>query len=387
MSLPLEFQNKSINLVVHIIPEIQNPLILGMDFWRSFGLFPNFLDSILLLKKTDTHVTELHTSVEGHLVSYDNLTTDQRATADNIISKFSDISYQKRGLGCTSLITHSIDTGDSPPIRQRYYRMSPDKQGILIKHLDEMLKEDIVQPSESPWSNPVILVPKKNGELRFCLDSRKLNSVTRKDAYNLPYISEILDNLRDAKFLSNLDLSKSYWQTLIKEEDRCKTAFYIPTRGTFQFKRMPFGLSNSGLTQQRLVDMLFYGPEFENKVFCYADDIICISSRFEEHIALLSRILEKLKTANLTINLDKCNFFKDKLKYLGYVVDSKGLHPDPDKVNAIKNYTTPTNRKEVRRLLGAVSWFRRFIPNFSTLASPLNKLTSQKTKLSSILLV
>ena len=198
-----------------------------------------------------------------------------------------------------------------------------------------------------------------------------------KDAYSIPYISEILDNLRDAKYLSSCDLSKSFWQIPISEADRCKTAFYVPSRGTFHFKSMPFGLTNAPATQQRLVDLLFYGPEFEHKVFVYIDDIIIVSPTFEQHISLLARVLEKLKMANLTISYKKCNFFRKQLKYLGYVVDCNGLQPDPEKIDAIKSYPTPTNRKEVRRFIGAASWYRRFIPNFSSIASPLNKLTSE----------
>lgn len=227
---------------------------------------------------------------------------------------------------------------------------------------------------------PSTLTSKKKGDLRFRLDSRKLNAVTKKDAYSLPYIADILDNLRDAKYLTSLDLSKSFWQILIKEEDRCKTAFYKPSRGTYQFKCMPFGLTNALATQQRLVDILFYGPEFEHMVFVYIDDIIIVSPTFDKHISLLKRVLNKLKMANLTINFEKSQFFRKELKYLGYIVDCNGLHADPIKTVAILNYKTPSNRKEVRRFLGTASWYRRFVPNFSSLAAPLNKLTSQGKK-------
>lgn len=224
-------------------------------------------------------------STSTTLCPYEHLSAHQKITADHIISKFRDISYEERGLGRTKLITHRIDTGDATPIRQRYYRMSPEKQRILIEKLDEMLKDDVVEPCESPWSSPVLLTPKKTGELRFCLDSRK-----KKDAYSLPYISEILDNLRDAKFLSSVDLSKSFWQVLIHPEDRCKTAFYISSRGTFQFKSMAFGLTNAPATQQRLVDLLFYGPEFEHRVFVFIDDVIIVSETFEQHLSLFVNV-------------------------------------------------------------------------------------------------
>lgn len=300
--LPITFKNKTNNLNIYIVPEIKNSLILGMDFWKTFNIFPNNLDAVQMVERPNSTLVKTITDKNDRLCSYDSLTENQRRTANVIIDQFKEISYETRGLGRTSLITHTIDTGDAAPIRQRYYRMSPEKQRILSRQLDEMFQDDVVEPCESPWLSPVLLTPKKNGELRFCLDSRKLNAVTKKDAYSLPYISDILDNLRDAKYLSSLDLSKSFWQILIKKEDRCKTAFYIPSRGTFQFKSMPFGLTNAPATQQRLVDTLFYGPEFEHMVFVFVDDIIVISPTFEEHIALLKRVLNKLKIANLTIN-------------------------------------------------------------------------------------
>lgn len=381
LRLPIKFQNRNHTLKVYVVPNVKHSLILGMDFWRFFGLFPKYLDRIAYYRDSDEILTadlENCKSQGQNLFSYDHLSGDQKSMADSIIAQFRAISYEERGLGRTHLITHSIDTGDATPIRQRYYRMSPEKQRILVEQLDEMLKEDVVEPCESPWSSPVLLTPKKNGELRFCLDSRKLNAITKKDAYSLPYISEILDNLRDARYLSSLDLSKSFWQILIQEEDRQKTAFYIPSRGTFQFKSMPFGLTNAPATQQRLVDALFYGPEFEHRVFVFVDDIIIVSNNFEQHMSLLTRVLEKLTTAKLTINFKKSQFFRTQLKYLGYIVDSNGLQADPEKVESILNYPTPTNRKEVRRFLGTASWYRRFIPNFSALATPLNKLTSQR---------
>lgn len=377
MYIPIQLRNITHTIKAFVIPELKYNIILGIDFWRTFNLFPKYLEAITFYKDSDSCLTTSFLNKPNVLCSYDHLSDCQRRTVDCLITQFRDISYEKRGLGRTSLITHTIDTGDAAPIRQRYYRMSPEKQRVLTEQLDEMLKDDVIEPCESPWSSPVLLTPKKNGDLRFCLDSRKLNTITRKDAYSLPYITEILDNLRDAKYLSSVDLSKSFWQILIRKEDRCKTAFYIPSRGTYQFKCMPFGLTNAPATQQRLVDVLFYGPEFEHKVFVFVDDVIIVSETFEHHISLLTRVLKKLRMANLTINFEKSQFLRTQLKYLGYVVDANGLRADPEKVEAITNYPTPSNRKEVRRFIGTASWYRRFIPNFSALVSPLNRLTSQ----------
>jgi transposase InsO family protein len=375
VNLPVHFQNQFRFIAAHIVPEINTHLILGVDFWRKFNILPNYLSSIT---SSNAALVEGKPNLDPPTVihGYDNLKVSEKSIADNIIAQFEDISAERKGLGKTSLIEHRLDTGDAQPIRQRYYRMSPEKQRILVEQVDEMLSLDVIEPCESAWSSPVLLVTKKNGQPRFCLDSRKLNSVTRKDAYNLPYVSEILDNLRDARYLSSIDLSKAFWQIPIAVEDRDKTAFYVPGRGTYRFKRTAFGLTNAPATQQRLVDLLF--REFDLKVFAYLDDIIIISEDFDSHVSLLLRVLDKLRQANLTVNLEKCQFFRGQLKYLGYVVDNHGLRTDPGKVEAILNYPTPTSRKDIKRFLGTATWYRRFVPQFSTIAGPLNKLTSNK---------
>lgn len=372
INIPLYFENQFHIIDAVVVPQIETSLILGVDFWRKFQICPKYLGGISLCAVDTDGSLNNETLIYG----YENLGESEKLIADNIIEQFKDISFERRGLGQTTLITHHINTGDSQPIRQRYYRMSPEKQRILVEQVDEMLALDVVEPCESAWSSPVLLVTKKNGQHRFCLDSRKLNSVTKKDAYNLPYISEILDNLRDARYLSSIDLSKSFWQINIAPDDRDKTAFYVPGRGTLRFKRTAFGLTNAPATQQRLVDLLF--GEFGPNVFAYVDDVVIASKEYNSHVTLLLKVLEKLKHANLTVNLEKCNFFRSQLKYLGYVVDSRGLRTDPEKVEAILNYPTPTCRKDLKRFLGTATWYRRFVPNFSTIAGPLNKLTSNK---------
>lgn len=371
--LPIKFDNQLHIIKAFVIPSVTSNLILGVDFWRDFGICRKYLST---LEFTENKTDFINEESSKHLHGYDNLTETERRLADNVIEQFKNISFERKGLGVTSLITHNIDTGDAQPIRQRYYRMSPEKQRILVEQVDEMLSLDVVEVCESAWSSPVLLVAKKDGQPRFCLDSRKLNSITKRDAYSLPYVSEILDNLRDARYLSSIDLSKAFWQIPIAEKDRDKTAFYVPGRGTLRFKRTAFGLTNAPATQQRLVDLLF--REFELKVFCYLDDIIIVSQDFNSHVFTLLQVLDKLKQANLTVNLEKCKFFRTQLKYLGYVVDSEGLRTDPEKVQAILNYPTPTCRKDLKRFLGTATWYRRFVPNFSTLAGPLNKLTSNK---------
>ncbi|CAK1600321.1 unnamed protein product [Parnassius mnemosyne] len=243
-----------------------------------------------------------------------------------------------------------------------------------------MLSLGVVSPSQSAWNSPVVMVQKPNGDLRLCLDCRKLNAVSKPDAYPLPYISSILDQLRDAKYLTSIDLSAAYWQIPYDSEQSAdKTAFTVPRRGLFRFNVMSFGLVSASSTMQRLMDRLF-GPEFNNKVFCFQDDIIIISSTFSEHVQLLHKVYAKLRDANLTINMDKSIFCRRELKYLGYVVDKHGLRTDPGKVDIILNYPTPTSAKEVKRFLGMAGWYRRFINNFSKISKPLNKLTNKNVR-------
>lgn len=374
INVPVHLEDQFHIIKSYVVPEVQSSLILGIDFWRAFQLCPKYLGSVDL---SNNSLVDLNSNNHQTFIqSYDSLDESQRSIADNVVEQFRDVSFEVKGLGRTHLLTHRIDTGDSPPVRQRYYRLSPEKQKILVEQVDEMLKLDVVEYCESAWQSPVLLVTKKNGQPRFCLDSRKLNSITKRDAYNLPYIAEILDNLRDARFLSSLDLSKAFWQIPIAEEDRDKTAFYVPGRGTLRFKTTAFGLTNAPATQQRLVDMLL--GNIDHRIFAYLDDIIIVSNSFEEHVSLLLRVLNKLRKAGLTVNLSKCEFFRSQLKYLGYVVDANGLRTDPEKVEAILNYPTPSNRKELKRFLGTATWYRRFVPSFSTIAGPLNKLTSNK---------
>jgi hypothetical protein len=371
--LPVMAQNVTRLVKFYIIPDVTTPLILGVDFWKLFDIAPSLFRDYCA--PTDSVTGNSVSEVRLH--SFEALTAEQRSTAEDLIRRFEDISFGKKGLGRTSLLTHTIHTGDCPPIKQRYYPISPHRLVELNKQVDLMLEQDVVEPSTSAWNNPTLFTPKANGELRFCIDSRKLNSVSKHDAYPLPFISSILDQLRDARFLSSLDLKSAFWQIPLDEASRERTAFTVPSRGLFQFKVMCYGLTGAPATQQRLMDRLF-GPEFGNRVFVYLDDIIIVSRTFDEHISLLTRVLERLTSANLTINFGKSQFFRRELKYLGYVVDERGLHTDPSKIQAIVDYPTPTSRKEVKMFLGTASYYRRFIKNFSAMAAPLNALTSTR---------
>ena len=378
--VPVNYNSKVGIIKFFVIPEVVTEVILGCDFWNKFNLAPEIFNSVRYMKRPIDFVLNDRNNVCS-VRSYEALTAQQRELADSVISDFKKVSFEVKGLGRTNLIEHVIDTGSAVPIKTKQYPLSPEKKAALYSELDRMLALDVVTPSESPWNNPAILVRKANDEWRFCLDCRKLNSVTKGDSYAIPYIPQILDSLKEAKYLSSVDLKASFWQIPLEEASQEKTSFTVPGRGLYKFKVMPFGLCGAPSRQQRLMDRLFghgFCSDIENgMVFCFIDDIIIVSSDFDTHILLLNRVLRKLEHAKLTINMEKSKFFRNSIKYLGYIVDEYGLRTDPDKVSAILNFPTPASAKDVKVFLGTCSWYRRFIRNFSTIAAPLNKLTSK----------
>lgn len=385
MNLPITFQDKTRVLSLYVVPGATNEVIFGVDFWKSFGIAPEIFDwSVTSAGKPKSFLNSLSDSPIHTILSYQTLTTSQKALADAMIDRFKQISSEVVGLGRTTLMKHTIDTGDAAPVRTKQYQLSPEKREALQVELDKMLKLGVVAPSESPWNNPVLLVPKAEGEWRFCLDSRKLNAVSKGDAYAVPYIPQILDSLKEARFLSSIDLASSFWQIPLDESSKEKTSFSVPGRGLFRFEVVPFGLCGASSRQQRLMDLLFntgFADDIiDGMVYVYVDDIVVVSSSLESHLTLLDRVLGKLKYANLTVNFKKCKFFRSSLKYLGFVVDEMGLRTDPDKVRAILDFPVPESAKQVKMFLGTASWYRRFIRDFASIAAPLNALTSTAKK-------
>lgn len=361
---PICLMGKVCVIDVVVVPELSNNLILGTDFWMAMDIIPN-------LKENVWHFGSPELKVAG-VVSEGNLSIEQRIQLDGMLNeKFSKMGT---GLGFTSATCHEIILEENTrPIKQRYYPVSPYKQKIIDDEITKMLELGVIEPSKSAWSSPILLVPKGDQTYRFCVDYRALNKVTKKDAYPLPYVSAILDRLRGARYLSALDIKSAYWQIGVKEECREYTAFTVPNRGLYQFKRMPFGLTNAPATWQRFIDNVL-GADLENYVMVYLDDIICFAPDLDTHLRILAEVFDRLTKAGLTLSREKCKFCLPSLLYLGYKVDEKGLHVDVSKVEAILKLRSPRNSTEVRRFIGMTGWYRKFIPNFSTLIAPLTRL-------------
>jgi len=305
-----------------------------------------------------------------------DLTPDDRRALETLVMEYVDIFVgPDDSPGFTDLLSHKIDTGDAKPIKQNYFRRSLKEREYIDAELDKMIRNGVIKPSKSPWGAPVVLVRKKSGELRFCIDFRRLNEVTKKDAYPLPRIDECLDALEGSQFFSTLDLASGYWQVAMDPEDAEKTAF-VTHRGLFQWTVMPFGLCNAPATFCRLMEMVLADIVW-SQCLVYLDDILAFGKDFATAELNLRAVFERLKRANLKLKPSKCKLFARKVEYLGHEVDHRGIRPSRGKVQALHNWAPPKNLSEVRTYLGFTGYYRRFVPNYSDLAKPLTELTKK----------
>jgi hypothetical protein len=223
-------------------------------------------------------------------------------------------------LGCTRDTEHLIDTGDSRPIKQRPYRIPVHLQTVVHQQVAEMLERGLIRSSTSPWSSPIVLAPKKDGNYRVCVDFRQVNSVTKKDAQPMPRIDDILDQLGGARCFSTLDLASGYWLVPLREEDREKTAFSVGVNH-YEFTVMPFGLTNAPATLQRMMSTILKGVK---GCLVFLDDIIIFADTWEEHYLILEEVLGRIRAAGLKLKREKCRFGKSSVKFLGHVVSAQG---------------------------------------------------------------
>ena len=240
------------------------------------------------------------------------------------------------------------------------------------------MEAGVIVPSKSPWASPVVLVRKKDCSVRWCIDYRKVNDVTIKDAYPLPKISQCLDCLSASNWFSSLDLQSGYWQIKLEERDRQKTAF-ITKYGLYEYTKMPFGLCNAGSTFQRCMELIFRGLQWKSLII-YIDDIIIFSRDEETHFQRLEEALMRLGQAGLRLKPSKCELVKNELLFLGHVVNKDGIQPNPATIEAVKKWDPPRNVKQVQQFLGLCNYYRSFVKNFSEIASPISRLTSKKVK-------
>ncbi|KAI7934843.1 hypothetical protein MJO29_016106 [Puccinia striiformis f. sp. tritici] len=286
----------------------------------------------------------------------------------DLFSTIDSVSQKER------TVEHLINTGNAKPVFQQVRQLSPALLQELKERLKKLQSTGFIRPSTSPWSSPILFAKNANGSLRFCVDYRALNSVTKRDRHPLPLIQECFDSLKNAKYFTKIDLQQGFHQMKISPEDVPKTAFGTKY-GHFEWSVMPFGLVNAPSTFQRMMTHVLreYIDDF---VQVYLDDILIYSASEEEHLQHVKLVLEVLRKEELRCSGHKCSFGLEEIQYVGHLVSHNSIRPMPEKLDAIKDWPRPSNVHDVRLFLGLCGYYRRYVRNFAKIASPLHDLTA-----------
>lgn len=312
------------------------------------------------------------------MLKLDHLNQEEKTSIQNICAKFSDIFYLPGDKLSTSYLDPQkiILKDNITPVYKKPYRLPYSQREEMQSQIDKMLSDDIIETSVSEWSSPVLLVPKKSDEnnkkWRLVIDFRKLNECIVDDKFPLPNITDILDALSGAVYFSHLDLHQGYYNLSLHPESRKCTAFTTPS-GHYQMKRLPMGLKTSPSCFSRAMTVAMSGLNYE-KCLVYQDDLICFGRNLRIHNQNLISIMVRLREVNFKLNPNKCEFLKKEILYLGHIVSSEGIKPDPAKIEALQKYPAPQNLDETRRFVAFSNYYRKFIPNFAEKALPLNNL-------------
>ena len=267
------------------------------------------------------------------------------------------------------------DTASSSPVKRNPRRLPLGKRQEADSAVEKTHEQGIIDKSTSPWCSPVVLVRKKDGTTRFCVDYRRLNDVTQKDSFPLPRVDSTLDALNGSQWFSTLDLKSGYWQVELEESAKEKTAFSYGKR-LWQFNVMPFGLCNAPATFERLMESVLAHMPWET-CLVYLDDIIVLGKSFDEHLDNLTRVFERLRNSNLKLSTTKCCLCQTQVTYLRCVVTRNGIEPDPKKIEAVRSWPVPLNVQELRSFLRLCSYYKRFVRDFAKMAKPLHSLTQK----------
>lgn len=360
---------------------------------------PQVSNSLTETTPNTTHTNIVESDIDGNdeilsknildpsLFRTTHLSDDQNKKLLNVLQKHDSVFHKPNAkLTCSTVVECSINTTDDIPVHQKVYPYPVAYIDEVNKQISKLLNDGIIRPSRSAWTSPVWIVPKKSDasgdkKFRMVIDYRKINEKTVSDRYPMPEINYVLDQLKGQKFFTTLDLASGFHQIRMKESDIEKTAFSI-NNGKYEFTRMPFGLKNAPAIFQRAIDDVL--RQYIGKIcYVYIDDVIVFGRTFEEALKNLETIMKALNDANLKIQLDKSEFLHCEIEFLGYVIGSEGIKPNPQKIEAIQKYPPPTTIKELRSFLGMMSYYRRFVKDFARIAKPLTNLLRGENNISS----
>jgi hypothetical protein len=297
-----------------------------------------------------------------------HLNPQQQLEMKNLILKYKDLFPDVPRK--TSVAIHDVDVGKNQPIKQHPYRMNPEKCKLSQSEVEYMLKHDIIQASNSDWSSPCVLVPKPNGTVRFCTDYRKVNAISKTDAYPIPRVDDCIDKIGQARFLTKIDLLKGYWCVPLTDRARAISAFVTPS-GLYEYKVLPFCMKNAPATFQRMIQSVIQDLPNTN---AYIDDLVMGSDSWEAHLDDLEKLFQRLSGAKLTVNLAKSEFGQAHVVYLSYVIGQGKLAPVDAKVQAILAFPPPNGKKALKRFLGMIGYYRKFCKNFAHCTLPWTNL-------------
>lgn len=357
-------------------------VILGRDVFKTPGLvFTLNSKGAKITRDASVNICE----TQKEFTEFENINTDLVDQCD--IDRLKSILEKHKNNFANGNSTSTVNTGTmqiklknpDKTVQRSPYRLAPSERTVMREIIGDLEKKGIIRESSSPFSSPALLVKKKDGSDRLCVDYRELNSNTVRDSYPLPLISEQIDTLGQACYFSSLDMASGFHQILMaSQSDIEKTAFITPD-GVWEYLKMPFGLCNAPSVYQRAINKALKGLK-DKIALVYMDDVLVFAKTKEEAFQSLEQVLSALSEAGFTLNWKKCTFLKSSVEYLGYVVGGNSVKPNPEKIKALSNAPLPTCVKELRQFNGLAGYFRKFVPNFSSVMAPLYALTKKDTK-------
>lgn len=361
-----------------ILPN-ENNLEIDINYTERVEVSP------LLNFEFKTPSTERNKINIAELLRVSHLNTEEKDKIVSLCKEFRDIFYTENSdLTFSNAVKHQIRTKDDTPIYVKSYRHPHSMKQEIDNQIQKLLKDNIIRPSISPYSAPVWIVPKKvdasgKKKFRMVIDYRRLNENTVDDKYPIPRIEEILDNLGKCMYFSTLDLAQGFHQIEMSPDSIEKTAFSV-NNGHYEYVRMPFGLKNAPSTFQRVMDNIL--REYIHKFcFVYMDDIVIFSKSLHDHTVHIKQIFNKLREYNMKVQLDKSEFLRKEVAFLGHVITAEGIKPNPAKIEAVTKYPIPKTQKEIKSFLGLIGFYRKFIPDCAKIVSPITKCLKKGSKI------